>query len=347
MSLDSLENSVTEYRARKSELVKEQLAFYAEQNKADMLSAFSSHLDDTIVSAVLDIQNEFSIEKEDLDQRTDQMQRERDTLTMKILDEQSKLDRVQQRIAGLSGKKYTNGLDAVSQKCDLLLAELDEMLKELDSTSETAGLAVSDTPGNDRAENGSGTSRTPKSGFWSTLFSKNQAVPSGPKFGNFDLAPAKNRTDFFVKGAHFDQFINDYYHSEKSTYESLGNNGIIKTISPGNIEGIHLGCTEVSDSTIFWSQHERGGTKDSFVKIASHIPEVNHLLKSGMTLEDIRAYPSLERCVNIYFEPSNIPRVIQSNGYYEFESNGRHRILAAREAGYDIPVQIVGIRRWK
>lgn len=297
----------------------------------------------------LDIQNDFSIEQASLEQRADQMHRERDALTMKIMDEQSKLDIVQQRITGLSGKKYTDGLDTVSQKCDVLLAELDEMLKELDGSDNpvTVGGAVSDKPGNNREENGSGASRKTKSGFWSTLFSKNQAVPSGPKFGRFDLAPMKNGSDFFVKGTNYDRFINDYYHSERSTYESLGNNGIIKTISPGNIEGIHLGCTEASDSAIFWSQHERGGTKDTFVEIASHIPEVNHLLKSGMSLDDIRAYPSLERCVNIYFEPSNIPRVIQSNGYYEFDSNGRHRILAAREAGYDIPVKIVGIRRWK
>ena len=101
----------------------------------------------------------------------------------------------------------------------------------------------------------------------------------------------------------------------------------------------------MADGSIFWSQHESGGTRESFVAIASNIPEVEKLLQAGLSLEEIRENPSLERCVNIYFDPSNIPRVIQSHGYYEFDSNGRHRILAAREVGYNIPVKIVGIRR--
>ena len=160
------------------------------------------------------------------------------------------------------------------------------------------------------------------------------------------MAPIKNGSDFFVRGTNYNQFIIDYYNSEQSIYESLGENEVIKTVSPGNIEGIHLGNTEAADSSIFWSQHESGGTRESFVEIASHIPEVEGLLQAGLSLDEIRENNSLERCVNIYFDPSNIPRVIQSRGYYEFDSNGRHRILAAREAGYNIPVKIVGIRRW-
>ncbi|MBT9653998.1 hypothetical protein GPK60_13395 [Ruminococcus sp. MCC718] len=166
------------------------------------------------------------------------------------------------------------------------------------------------------------------------------------QFENFDLEPIKNGSDFFVKGTNYDQFIDDYYNSEKSIYESLGKNEIIKTVSPDNIEGIHLGKTEVANSSIFWSQHESGGSRESFLEIASHIPEVENLLQTGLSLDEIRENHSLEKCVNIYFEPSNIPKVIQSHGYYEFETNGRHRILAAREAGYNIPVKIVGIRRW-
>ena len=38
--------------------------------------------------------------------------------------------------------------------------------------------------------------------------------------------------------------------------------------------------------------------------------------------------------------------VIEWDGYYEFSSNGRHRILAARALGHDIPVKVIGKRSW-
>lgn len=349
MGFDSLKSSVAEYSAKKSELVKERKFFDAEQTKVESLSAVAFHLDDSIVGAIDEIQDEFTIERENLEQKADILQSEKDVLTKTISDEQAKLGTVQKKIDGLSGKKYTGGLDAVSQKCDALLAELDEMLKDIDSEG-VSGSGGGIDP--DRAENNPEGKRElnlgeSKGGFFSKLFSKNQSTPSSPKFDNFDLAPIKNGSDFFVRGTNYDQFISDYYNLERSTYEDLGSNKIITTISPGSIEGIHLGQTEAADSSIFWRQHESGGTKASFVEIASHIPEVESLLKAGLSLEEIREKPLLERCVNIYFESSNIPRVIQSNGYYEFDSNGRHRILAAREAGYNIPVKIVGIRRWK
>lgn len=59
MNLDSLGNSVKENRAQKAELVKERLFFDAEQNKVDLLSSLSSHLDDTIVSAVFGYSERF------------------------------------------------------------------------------------------------------------------------------------------------------------------------------------------------------------------------------------------------------------------------------------------------
>lgn len=348
MGFDSLKSSVTEYSEKKQELSKERQFFDSEQSKVDSLSAVTSHLDTSIVGAIQGIQDEFSVERDRLDQQADILQHEKDELTKQISDEQIKLDTVQRKIDSLTGKKYTGGLEEVSQKCDSLLAELDEMLKEVDSEGDIGsggGIGIDHT-GKDSDVRTDTKPSSASGGFLSKLFSRNQASPNGPKFGNFDLAPIKNGSDFFVRGTNYDQFISDYYNSEQSTYESLGKNEIITTVSPRNIEGIHLGKTEAADSSIFWSQHESGGTRESFIEIASHIPEVENLLKDGLSLEEIRENPTLERCVSIYFEPSNIPRVIQSHGYYEFDSNGRHRILAAREAGYNIPVKIVGIRRW-
>ena len=358
MAFDSLKNMVREFGTKRSELEKEQQEYDIEQGKLDALSSVSAYLDDEIINAVGQIQDEFSKEKSALDGRADDLRSDRDDLEEKINSEQAKIDAVQKKIDGLLGKRYTKPLNNVTQRCDALLSELDEMLKDIggdggsgpggsgsfDSLSGAGG--TNDSFGNPGGAGDSARGVSPKDGGVRRIFGRNQAAPSGPKLGNFDLAPIAGSNDFFVRGTNYDQFIHDYYNSEQSTYEDLGDNAIITTIQPGQIEGIHLGETEAADSSVFWSQHESGGTQDSFVEIASHIPEVNDLLQSGLTLNEIRENPSLERCVDIYFDPSNIPRVVQSNGYYEFDTNGRHRILAAREAGYNIPVKVIGIRRW-
>lgn len=178
---------------------------------------------------------------------------------------------------------------------------------------------------------------------WSSFFGGGKKSQGSRTFGSFETGQYQNG-DHVIKGDNFEQYMSDYYDSENSTYESLGDNSIVETIPPSKIEGIHLGSTEMEDNGRFWGQHESGGTADSFKEIASHIPEVKSQLAAGKSLSDIKSDPALERCVDIYFEPSSIPRVVKSNGYYEFDSNGRHRILAARELGYDIPVRVIGIR---
>ena len=178
-----------------------------------------------------------------------------------------------------------------------------------------------------------------------TLFGKNGNSKSN-KFGSFETGEYKNG-DSVIKGDNFDTYMADYYAPENSTYESLGNSSYIEFISASSIEGIHLGTSEMNDSGRFWSQHKNDGTKESFIEIASHIPEVRSQLEQGRNLGEIKEDPLLGNCADLYFDPSNMPGVVKSNGYYEFDSNGRHRILAARELGYDIPVRIIGIRRRK
>ena len=160
-------------------------------------------------------------------------------------------------------------------------------------------------------------------------------------FGSFETDRHINGSDVFVKGDNYERFKEDYYSQKESVYEAYD---IPKEIDipPSMIEGIHLGEREMEDPAVFWGQHERGGSLESFKEIAKHIPEVRNQLSSGKRIDEILDDPVLSKCASIYFV--NKPRVIDSNGYYEFESNGRHRILAAREVGYDIPVAVVGRR---
>jgi len=115
------------------------------------------------------------------------------------------------------------------------------------------------------------------------------------------------------------------------------------TINPALIEGINnISDYDIDNPAQFWCQHESGGTKESFVKIASQIPMVQSQIDLGVPLHEILNDPNLGKCASIYFNPENMPHVTKGDGFFEFNSNGRHRILAARSVGYDIPVRVTG-----
>jgi len=160
-------------------------------------------------------------------------------------------------------------------------------------------------------------------------------------FSGFETGNHRYGSDVFVKGDHFDEFENNYYNSEQSRYVPFDEHKEID-ISPSLIEGIHLGQSEAQDASKFWSQHESGGTADSFREIAVHIPEVRERMEQGTTLDELSEDPDLSECANIYFK--NKPQVVEHGDYYEFDTNGRHRILAARSLGMDIPVEVIGKR---
>ena len=46
-------------------------------------------------------------------------------------------------------------------------------------------------------------------------------------------------------------------------------------------------------------------------------------------------------CVNAYYAPDKMIRAEEKDGKYEFVDDGRHRLAAAQELGYDVPVQNV------
>lgn len=160
----------------------------------------------------------------------------------------------------------------------------------------------------------------------------------------FGTAPHVNGTNVFVKGECFEQFESAYYSPEDYTYSKFESPKEVK-ILPGLIEGIHLSNEEAQDPDRFWRMHEDEGTAESFQEIASHIPEVSRRLFDGATLEELEGDERLSKCASIYFR--NKPEVIERDGYYEFTGNGRHRILAARALGYEIPVKVIGARRKK
>lgn len=161
------------------------------------------------------------------------------------------------------------------------------------------------------------------------------------KFGRYDVDDHG-----FIKGENFGQYIQDWegYSSEHYKTEYY-ENAETQIISPSLVEGIRISEYDISAPNVFWSQHEQGGTEQSFDAIAKHIPEVQSRLESGESLLDIMQDKQIGICAAIYFHPNSMPKVIKCGDYYEFQDNGRHRILAARNVGYDIPVKIIGERK--
>lgn len=187
----------------------------------------------------------------------------------------------------------------------------------------------------------SGITETPDSGSDDSRNVSGDMLSGQALLERFGTGQHRNGSDYFVKGDHFDQFENDYYSPDDSAYTEY-DTPVQRDISPGLIEGIHLGKGEVEDPSVFWGQHEKGGTAESFQEIASHIPEVRDRLAAGESLDDIAEDDKLSDCASIYFR--NMPEVVERDGYYEFNSNGRHRILAARALDHDIPVKVIGKR---
>ena len=137
----------------------------------------------------------------------------------------------------------------------------------------------------------------------------------------------------------------DSYTVDSSAY----GDGIVETIDPNLIEGISLSSREVNDPGLFWGQHKSDGTMDSFIEVASHIPEVKARLDSGVPLSELQSDPALGDCASIYFNPESAtaPTLVKGDGFYEFQSNGRHRIIAARILGHSFPVRVIGQIRLK
>jgi len=176
----------------------------------------------------------------------------------------------------------------------------------------------------------------------SALFNKIRSSATPAKLAEYDV----DRTGF-VKGSGYNTFIKDRTSTEKREYIDCSDKNITKYIEPSAIEGIHVSNYDMENPDYFWSQHYTGGTMESFKEVSKYIPEVQRQLDSGRSLFDLENDPILGPCACVYFDPKEMVRVIECDGYYEFESNGRHRILAARAIGQNIPVKIVGARKRK
>ena len=85
---------------------------------------------------------------------------------------------------------------------------------------------------------------------------------------------------------------------------------------------------------------------ESFMMIASNIPRVEEMLSQGASVSDLinGDDPDISTCAALYFDTdrANAPTFLAGDGFYVWNSNGRHRVLAARAMDYSFPARIVG-----
>lgn len=98
---------------------------------------------------------------------------------------------------------------------------------------------------------------------------------------------------------------------------------------------------EDRNSESFWNQHKR--SKEDYYELASHIPEIQKRLDMGENIENLYEHPILGACARCYFDPRDIPKVIQFKDTYISQGGNRHRILAAQDLGMNIFVKVVGV----
>ncbi len=109
-----------------------------------------------------------------------------------------------------------------------------------------------------------------------------------------------------------------------------------------NASDIDMTYAQGMDSDQFWNHH--GNTKEDYMRVAERIPDVQQALDSGKSLDEIKQDPELGDTARAYFDPENMIKVEQqSDGSYSFTDDGRHRIAAAQEYGYQIPVEVTNM----
>ena len=85
---------------------------------------------------------------------------------------------------------------------------------------------------------------------------------------------------------------------------------------------------------------ERDGREKNILRRASHIQDVRQNTESGMSLDELSQNPVLDDTIRSYY--NNPVQVAQVGSYYVFQSDGRHRTLAAQSLDTYIPVLVTG-----
>ena len=132
MGYDSWNEKVEQYSTEKEELCEEFELFSEEEIKVHDITSDVELFDMEIQETFLEIENEFDLEKSNIEAREDALEEIRTELTEEIHQELEKVNETKQKIEVLLGKKYTGNMETVSGELGDRQSELDYLLSQLD-----------------------------------------------------------------------------------------------------------------------------------------------------------------------------------------------------------------------
>lgn len=164
------------------------------------------------------------------------------------------------------------------------------------------------------------------------------------EFTGYVVSEASPGKWFVASGEKHLEFL-DYWNNMSDYYVEKCDE--IQMVDSRLIEGVEVSNYDIEKPERFWGQHVSGGTKESFVEIASNISEVQTRLDAEVPLNDLLSDAKLGKCASIYFDKSSgsysrEATVLEGDGFYVLSGNGRHRVLAAQELDCRIPIRVVG-----
>ena len=166
-------------------------------------------------------------------------------------------------------------------------------------------------------------------------------------YGPDDYAEYSQDPEWQKLNADLQQFLGMEVTTDASTPSPESGKDVSATELPDNCVMVNASDIDMTyaqgmDSDQFWNHH--GNTKEDYMRIAEGIPDVQQALDSGKSLDEIKQDPDLKDTAHAYFDPENMIKVEQqADGSYSFADDGRHRIAAAQELGYEIPVQVTNL----
>lgn len=156
----------------------------------------------------------------------------------------------------------------------------------------------------------------------------------------------KIKSAWLVEGRGHERYLEFWTHYGE--YEAISydrKDRPVTELDPACIHGIVLDRYALDHPEAFWRQHRPGGTLGSFLEIAGKIPDVRSKLAAGYGLRELVKDPELGTCAAIYFgmeRPDALSVMDLGDNCYWFQSDGRHRALAARMLNYKIPAVVLG-----
>lgn len=189
--------------------------------------------------------------------------------------------------------------------------------------------------------NGISASTPQTSSFAVTPSSADTTTFESNTFGS-NLAFVQDRLSaerYFSRGNHYEEY-RDYWENGNYTF-SRNENPELVYVRARDIEGVYLSDRELGNPEGFWTRNGREGwSRENILRRASHIQDVRQNTESGMSLDELSQNPVLDDTIRSYY--NNPVQVAQVGSYYVFQSDGRHRTLAAQSLDTYIPVLVTG-----